>query len=77
MGGLVYFSPSADSRSLAGKRRALRTTTSVNAFPSQFQPFPLTEKPRAGIPRHSVSLASGSFGEVNGLNVVFALLIWE
>lgn len=44
-GGLVYFSPSADSRSLAGNRWALATTISISLFPSQFEPF--------SVPKHS------------------------
>lgn len=62
MTGLICFSPSADARTLAGNRRALRTTTSVNAFPSQFQPFP-KYKIRAGIPWPCVPVAPGELGE--------------
>ena len=74
--GRFYLSPSADSRSLAGNRRALRTTTSINAFPSQFQPFPLTKKTMGQNTLSQRQLGPGSFGEVNGLIVAFALLIW-
>lgn len=44
--GLVYFSSSADSRSVAGNGCALGTTTGIHAFPSQFEPFP---PPRDGL----------------------------
>lgn len=62
MEGFICFSLSADARSLAGNRRALGTTTSVNAFPSQFQLFP-KYKIWAGIPCHRSMLPPGKLGE--------------
>lgn len=69
MEGFICFSLSADARSLAGNRRALGTTTSVNAFPSQFQPFP-KYKIWAGIPCHVVNVAPGELGEGGGVVVL-------